>query len=95
MPKARQHDPWLPPLYTDRDAGSIQALARGDATPEQQAHALRYIVETIAACYDTSFRPGGQEGERATAFAEGRRFVGSQIVKLTKLNLAELRKINA
>jgi len=91
----RQHDPWLPPVYTDRDAGAIQALNRGDADEAQQQHALRYIVESICSCYDASFRPGAADGDRATAFAEGKRFVGLQIVKLIKLNLAALRKPNA
>ena len=85
-----RHDPWLPPSYTNRDAGCIQALARGEADADQQRHALKYIVETLCACYDASFRP---ESDRATAFAEGRRFVGLQLVKLTKVNIAALKKV--
>lgn len=88
----RHSDPWFPPAYTDFDAASIQAVARGEADAGQQVQALKYIVETLAGCYDVAFRPGGLEGDRATAFAEGRRFVGLQIVKLTKLNIGALRK---
>lgn len=84
MPARRSHDPWLPVEYTDRDAGSIKALAHGDADEETQRHALRFIVETLCACYDQSFRP---EGDRETCFAEGRRYVGLQIVKMTKVPL--------
>lgn len=90
---SRKDAPWLPPAYTDRDISAIQALARGDATQEQQSHALRFVVETLSGCYDMSYRPG-VEGERDTAFAEGRRFVGLQLVKMTKLNVAALRKVH-
>lgn len=93
MASAKGSPPWQPPSYTDRDIAAIQALARGDASPDQQTHALRFIVETICCCYDMSFRPG-VEGDRDTAFAEGRRFVGLQLVKMTKLNVAALRKVH-
>lgn len=80
---------WAPVPYEIDDVGAIQALNRGDATPEQQQRALRYIVETAAGTYDLSYRP---DSERDTAFAEGRRFVGLTVVKLTKINLQLLRK---
>lgn len=90
MPRSSKHEPWLPAAYTDRDVGAIQALARGDADEAAQKHVLRYIVETLCSCYDMSFRP---ESDRATAFAEGRRFVGLQIVKMMKLDVSALRKM--
>lgn len=83
------YSPWLPAQYTDKDVIAIQAVANGTATPEQQIHALKYIVNDIARYMDLSFRP---DNERATTFAEGKRFVGLQIAKLTKLNLGSLRK---
>lgn len=46
--------------------------------------ALRWIIETAAGTYDMSFR-AGPDGERETTFAEGRRFVGNQIIKQLKL----------
>ena len=88
MPRPNKTDPWMPPAYTDRDVGAIQALVRGDADGPTQQHALRYIVETMCLCYDVSFRP---ESDRATCFAEGKRFVGLQLVKMAKLNLAALK----
>lgn len=91
IPRPNKDAPWLPPTYTDRDVGSVQGLARGDASPEQQIHALRFIVETLSCCYDMSFRPG-IDGDRETAFAEGRRFVGLQLVKMTKLNIGSLKE---
>lgn len=82
---------WLPPKWDPADAAAIQALARGEADAHQQKRALDWIINAACATYDMSFQPGGEEGRRATDFAEGRRMVGSQIVKLIKVNLSRLR----
>ena len=83
----------IPPfLRCDYDlpvVSAVQALSRGEATPEQQRAALNWIVNQAAATYGQSFQ---LEGDRETAFAEGRRFVGLTLVKLTKLSLNALRK---
>jgi hypothetical protein len=83
--------PWLPPKWEVPDAGAMQALARGDASPAQQQRALDWIVTAACGTYELSFNP---DSDRATAFAEGRRMVGLQIVKLIKVNLARLRQAN-
>ena len=75
---------WAPPRYESADIGAVQALARGEADSYQQTRALTWIVETVCGTYDLSFRP---DSERETAFAEGRRFVGLNIVKATKLRV--------
>ena len=85
--------PWMPPQWDLADASAMQALARGEASPEQQRRALKWIVETGSGTYDVSYRPGGEEGRRDTDFAEGRRFVGLQLVKLLRADLAKLRRI--
>ena len=77
-----------PPSYEVLHIAAIQALASGSATPHQQQQALRWIIEQAAGTYDLSFSP---ESDRATSFAEGRRFVGLQIVKMTKLNKEKLK----
>lgn len=82
---------WGPPAWDIADGGALQALARGDADEHAQRRALKFIVEELAGTYEVSYRPG-LEGERDTAFAEGRRYVGLQIVKLLKINLSQLRK---
>lgn len=84
------HAPWLPADWDIADASAIQALQRGDASAEQQRRALGWIINTAAGTYDLSYRPGGQDGERDTAFALGRVFVGQQIVKLMKISLTKL-----
>jgi hypothetical protein len=81
--------PWEPPDYEKYEIACIQALAEGTAEPEQQKAALRLIVDKISLTYDMSYRPGS---ERDTAFAEGKRFVGNQIIRLTKLNLSRMKE---
>lgn len=70
-------------------ASAVQALAKGEATPDQQRQFCNWLVNVACATYDISFQP---ESDRATAFAEGRRYVGTNFVKLTKLSLNALRK---
>lgn len=53
-----------------------------------QQRALRWIIERAAGTYDQSFTP---DSPRLTDFAEGRRFVGLQIVKLLKINLSTMK----
>lgn len=84
-------EPWKPAVWELPDAAAIQALQRGDATADQQRDALKYIVNVLAGTYDGSFRPG-PDGDRVTAFAEGRRHVGTQIVKLANLSLSAFKK---
>jgi len=90
--KIEEHAPWRPPAYEDADAIAIQALERGNANMDQQKRALAWIIEKAAGTYEMSYRPGAGEGDRDTVFAEGRRFVGNQIVKMTKLKVGQLRR---
>lgn len=83
------HAPWKPPKFEPQDAAALQALERGNATPDQQKRALNWIVNGACATYDLSYRPG-DDGRRDTDFAEGRRFVGLQVVKLLKIKIGML-----
>lgn len=85
-----QHRSWKPPSYDPADVSAIQALVVGNATPDQQKRALTWIIEKACATYNTSYRPGGLEGDRDTAFAEGRRFVGTRLVYMLKLKVGLL-----
>lgn len=87
MSKAAQS--YTPPTYEVADVEAFQALARGDCPAHLQQRALRWVIENAAATYDLSFRPGS---ERETCFAEGRRFVGLQIVKMLKIDKNKLKK---
>lgn len=82
----RAQGPQVPPAYTVADIGAIQALQRGDASEDQQRRALKWIIEKAAGAYEFQF----YGTDRETAFALGRGFVGQQVVKLLKLNIAAL-----
>lgn len=85
--------PVVPPyLRCDYDiptVSAVQALSQGAATPDQQKQILNWIINHAAGTYNTSFQV---EGDRETTFAEGRRFVGLQLVKLLHLSTNALRK---
>lgn len=84
MKKPPVVEPWHPAPYVDADTYAIKALASGVANEGQQKRALEWIINTLCATYDLSYRPGS---DRDTAFAEGKRHVGLQLVKQVKLIL--------
>ncbi|HEY1900779.1 MAG TPA: hypothetical protein VGG49_13405 [Steroidobacteraceae bacterium] len=92
IPKAPSRDPWVPPEWDPEDAHAVQAFMQGRASPEQQQRAAAFIVHQLCGTYDQSFRPGG---DRDTCFAEGKRFVGLQLVKFVNLNIARLLNKNS
>ena len=86
MTARKPRDPaWIPVTYSLDAVASIKALAQGKATAEQQAIAVKWIIETAAGTYDLSFRSNADGGDRETAFAEGKRSVGMQIVKIINM----------
>lgn len=78
-----------PVPYDPGDVSAIQACLDGVAEGYQQKRAMKWIIERAAGTYDQSFRPG-PDGQRDTDFAEGRRFVGNSIIKLSRLNASKL-----
>jgi hypothetical protein len=78
--------PYNPPEYQKADCTALIALSAGTANEFQQKRILNLIVNRLCETYGLSYRPGGSEGDRDTAFAEGKRFVGTQIVKLINSN---------
>lgn len=64
---------------------AIRALISGKASEGQQKLGMDWIITKVANLYDMSYRPDKDGGARATEFHEGRRFVGSQIVKMTSV----------
>lgn len=85
MKKPRVVGAYEPAAYDDATSAALRAMADGVATASQQKLALGWIINEAAKTYDQPFRPGGQDGDRDTAFACGRMFVGQQIVKVMKL----------
>ena len=89
-PKGLEAMPFIPPTYTDQIAIAIQMLAEGKANEGQQRMALDWIVNVLCGTYDLSYRPG-VDGVRNTDFAEGKRFVGLQIIKMTKIKIGRMQ----
>lgn len=81
--------PHQPAEYTKKDAEAIQAILTGTANEHQQKRALRWIIESVCKPYESSFYPGNDE---LGHFAEGKRYCGNQIIKLTKLNLSLIKE---
>lgn len=82
--------PKVRPAYLPADwtapglVNAVQALSLGTANEAQQRRALDWIMNEVAGTYDQPYRPG-VDGDRETAFACGRMFVGQQIRKVIKL----------
>jgi hypothetical protein len=81
--------PWDPPPANEYDIRAVKALAAGMASDAQQRRALDWIIHRAAGTYDLSFRPGGEDGRRATDFSEGKRFVGLQLVRLVNMKMPD------
>lgn len=92
----RKHRPTIPPVFQPAewelaDASALQALERGNASPDQQKRALTWILRDACGMGDFLYRPG-EDGRRDTDFALGREFPAKQIVKLLRLNLAAFQR---
>jgi hypothetical protein len=70
------------PAPYDKDiVMAIRAVIAGKANEGQQQAAMDWIIQHASNYYDLSYR---KNDSHATAFAEGRRFVGAQIVKMLR-----------
>jgi hypothetical protein len=66
-------------------AAAIKAIARGEASPDQQVTALNWIISECAGTYEGVYFP---ESVRQSDFASGKRFVGNQIVGIINMSMA-------
>lgn len=87
-PPTRKKGPIPLPAWTKQTAIAFQALAAGVANDGQQKECLRWIIFEAALTYDMTFVP---ESDRLSAFAEGRRMVGNQIIKLVNMKIGLLK----
>lgn len=80
--------PWEDPkdIIEKADVIALQQVAAGKGDDRHQKRVIDFIVTKLAETYGLSYRPENSGGERDTAFAEGKRFVGLQIVRLLKSN---------
>ena len=70
------------------DVAAVKALAVGEASPDQQIRAFKWIIERGCMTYDETF---DHTNERASAFMQGRRFVGLKLVLFLKLSITALK----
>lgn len=82
-------DPLKHPPYDEATAFAFKALASGTANDGQQKAVVDYIL-AVSGAYDLSYRPDAMGGDRATAFAEGKRFVGLQLIKMMNLPVGRI-----
>lgn len=94
MTKPDRSRAFAPPDYSTAKgkAGvfAIQAMSHGEANQGQQKIALDFLIHELCRTYDFSFRPDDKGGERETALAEGRRFVGIQLERIIRNPYDEL-----
>lgn len=82
-----KREPWHPAPWDKPDAYALQALSRGEATPDQQKRALKWIIYNACMTYERTFIAGNPDASQVIA---GRREAGLDIVKLLNLNLGAL-----
>lgn len=79
--------PIAPAKYTNADVAAIKAVAAGNASPDQQRRALKWVVHDVARTYDETFVPGQPD---SSDHLSGRRNVGLQIMKLVNVDAKHL-----
>lgn len=73
-------------IYTD-EAYALKALGKGQAmTPEQQTKLFNAILH-ICGMNDLAYYPDGNGGDRDSAFAAGKQFVGHQLLKILRIHI--------
>jgi hypothetical protein len=83
--KSQPDHPWQFPKIESADIFAVQAVAKGIANEGQQQRAFDYIVRVLCETDRMTFWAGGEDGRRATDFAEGKRWVGVQLRRIEKL----------
>jgi hypothetical protein len=79
----------MPVTFDKVTAAAFQAQHRGEATPDQQKEVMEFMLTTLCVRQDMSYFPGA-DGDRDTAFAEGRRFVGNSLARIVRTKLTNL-----
>lgn len=70
------------------DVAALQALMRGDASPDQQKRALTWVIEKGAQTYEPEYKTDSRDH----AYCSGRRSVGLNIVFLLHADLSKLQQ---
>lgn len=87
-------EPWAPPVLDLAELCALQDTARGVASSDQQVRAVRLIVEKFGWAYEDTWCPGA-DGERNSAFAQGRRRVGTMLVSFLNADRTKFKSKDA
>lgn len=81
--------PWFPYKWERQLSAvyALKALQTGEATKDQQQVALDFLIKNLCGTYEMTYMPDSQ---RDSDFAEGKRWVGNQMIKLLKLTGEEI-----
>lgn len=72
-------EPWRPPALDIAEIAALKAVANGTASADQQMRCMRTVIEKVACTYDETYCPG-ENGNRDSAYAAGKRRVGLALV---------------
>ena len=85
----KEPPPWSLPIAElnklPSEIAAVRAVAEGGADEHQQRMAFAFICARLCGADKISFWPGGDDGRRATDFAEGRRWVAIQLRRIVAL----------
>ena len=76
-------DPTWRPDYTEAEAQAIRRLFDGTADARQQRLVFDYWIRSCGT-HDRSFRRGGVPADRDGIFAEGKKFMGENLIWMLK-----------
>lgn len=80
-PWVPKEKPWHPADYDDRVIHAVRSLSAGKATEAQQLLFWRWLGY-VTSVDEQPYRPGGLDGDRDTAFASGKAYVGFTVRKM-------------
>jgi len=80
----------LDPETLKRVSLAFKCLAEGTANDGQQKFAIDFLIKIGCRTYDSTYFPE----ERVHCLADGRRYVGMQIVDMINLNVNTLKEKN-
>ena len=76
--------------FSKADVAAIKATYKGEATADQQARALNWIIKQAAGIADDPFDP---KNARVTDYNLGRRAVGLAVARLIEMPSAAMEKV--
>lgn len=81
--------PYLPPEIAQEQAWAVKALLFGTASEAEQGLAVRFLLHALCEVDAMTYRPD----ERDHVFADGKRFVGHQIVRIGRMEPGAIAKL--